>query len=137
MTAQLTHQVVSDTVQNTFITQFSLTVTSVTDFDLNGRHERLGKPGQKLTWIVYGRPAPPVPPLPSRALRWPNRERPHPEVDRLRHPAGGASRTSTPRKLAVQIRNPKLEIRNKWREKRMAKRNVQNLPGKAFRTFAV
>ena len=57
MTAQLTHQVVSDTVQNTFITQFSLTVTSVTDFDLNGQHERLGKPGQKLTWIVYGRPS--------------------------------------------------------------------------------
>ncbi len=57
MTAHLTHQVILDTVQNSFVTQFSLTVTSVSDFMADGQNQRLGKPGQKLTWIVYGRPS--------------------------------------------------------------------------------
>jgi hypothetical protein len=57
MTASLTHQVVLDTVQNTFITQFSLTITSVAEFTVDGHEYRLGKPGQKVTWVVYGRPS--------------------------------------------------------------------------------
>ena len=57
MTAHLTHQVVLDTVQNTFITQFSLTITSVAEFTVDGHEHRLGKPGQKVTWVVYGRPS--------------------------------------------------------------------------------
>jgi len=55
MTASLRHQVTLDTVQNTFITEFDLTVTSSDHFNVNGEHKRLGKPGQKITWIVYGR----------------------------------------------------------------------------------
>ncbi len=55
MTATLTHQVVLDTVQNTFITQFSLTVTSVEEFTVGTETRRLGRPGQKFTWVVYGR----------------------------------------------------------------------------------
>jgi hypothetical protein len=57
MTASLTHQVILDTVQNTFITQFSLTITSVSNFVLNGQTQRLGTVGQKMTWVVYGRPS--------------------------------------------------------------------------------
>jgi len=56
MTASLRHQVLFDTVQNTFITQFDLTITSVEHFKVDGQDQRLGNPGQKLTWIVYGRP---------------------------------------------------------------------------------
>src|SRR5215471_13255230 len=48
MTAALTHQVVLDTVQNSFITQFSLTITSVSNFVLNGQTQRLGTPGEKM-----------------------------------------------------------------------------------------
>ena len=57
MTASLTHQVMLDTVQNSFITQFSLTITSVTDFTVDGEVHRLGRPGEKVTWVVYGRPS--------------------------------------------------------------------------------
>jgi len=57
MTATLTHQVVSDTVQNSFITQFSLTVTSAEEFTVGGEAKRLGHPGEKFTWIIYGRPS--------------------------------------------------------------------------------
>ena len=57
MTASLTHQVVLDTVQNSFITQFSLTVISADAFTVGGETSRLGHPGQKFTWIVYGRPS--------------------------------------------------------------------------------
>jgi hypothetical protein len=56
MTANLRHQVVLDTVQNSFITQFELTIISAEPFKVDGADHRLGKPGQKLTWIVYGRP---------------------------------------------------------------------------------
>ncbi len=56
MTANLTHQVLFDTVQSTFITQFSLTITSAAEFRVGHEHLRLGKPGQKATWVVYGRP---------------------------------------------------------------------------------
>src|SRR5262249_36429514 len=52
MTANLTHQVLFDTVQNTFITQFSLTITSVADFQLGSAHLRLRSPGQKPTCAV-------------------------------------------------------------------------------------
>ena len=57
MTASLTHQVVLDTVQNTFITQFSLTVTSAEEFTVGTETRRLGRPGQKFTWVIYGRPS--------------------------------------------------------------------------------
>jgi hypothetical protein len=57
MTAHLTHQVIQDTVENSFVTQFSLTVTSVANFTADGEAQRLGRPGQNLTWIVYGRPS--------------------------------------------------------------------------------
>jgi hypothetical protein len=56
MTASLTHQVLLDTTVNKFITQFSLTVTSVTDFRVDHHDVRLAKVGQKYTWIVYGQP---------------------------------------------------------------------------------
>ena len=49
MTASLRHQVTLDTVQNTFITEFDLTVTSSDHFRVNGENKRLGKPGQKIT----------------------------------------------------------------------------------------
>jgi len=62
MTANLTHQVIFDTVQSTFITQFSLTITSVSDFQIGHDQLRLGKPGQKVTWVVYGRPNTPQTP---------------------------------------------------------------------------
>lgn len=61
MTASLSHQVILDTMENTFITQFSLTITSVSDFVLNGQTYRLGTVGQQVTWVVYGRPNPPNP----------------------------------------------------------------------------
>ena len=61
MTASLTHQVILDTVQNSFITQFSLTITSVSNFVLNGQTQRLGTPGEKMTWVIYGRPDPSSP----------------------------------------------------------------------------
>ena len=57
MTATLTHQVVLDTVQNSFITQFSLTVTSAEEFTVGGDTRRLGHPGEKFTSIIYGRPS--------------------------------------------------------------------------------
>jgi hypothetical protein len=56
LTANLTHQVLFDTIQNTFITQFSLTVISASDFLVGHEHVRLGQPGQRATWVVYGRP---------------------------------------------------------------------------------
>ncbi len=56
MTATLRHQVIQDTVETSFITQFDLTITSVQPFRVGGQEHRLGRPGQKLTWIVYGRP---------------------------------------------------------------------------------
>lgn len=56
MTATLRHQVIQDTVENSFITQFDLTVTWVQPFQVGDQEHRLGRPGQKLTWIVYGRP---------------------------------------------------------------------------------
>jgi hypothetical protein len=56
MTANLRHQVIQDTVENSFITQFDLTVTSTEPFTADGREHVLGRLGQKLTWIVYGRP---------------------------------------------------------------------------------
>jgi hypothetical protein len=56
MTATLRHQVVLDTVQNTFVTQFDLTITWADHFKIDDHNQRLGKPGQKVTWIVYGRP---------------------------------------------------------------------------------
>jgi hypothetical protein len=55
MTAHLTHQVVLDTVLNTFIAEFDLTIMSAEKFSRGGEEHRLGKPGEKLTWIVYGR----------------------------------------------------------------------------------
>jgi len=57
LTASLRHQVILDTANgNTIHMQFDLTVISAETFTVGDQKHRLGRPGQKMTWINYGRP---------------------------------------------------------------------------------
>jgi len=57
LTASLRHQVILDTANgNTIHMQFDLTVLSAETFTVGDQKHRLGRPGQKMTWINYGRP---------------------------------------------------------------------------------
>ncbi len=57
LTASLRHQVILDTANgNTIFMQFDLTVISAETFTVGDQKHRLGRPGQKMTWINYGRP---------------------------------------------------------------------------------
>jgi hypothetical protein len=63
MTAHFRQQVVLDVVQGNFSPTFDLTITAAEHFWWGGHQRRLGKPGQKLSWIAYGRAVPEVPGL--------------------------------------------------------------------------
>lgn len=57
LTASLRHQVILDTLNgNTIFMHFDLTVISAETFTIEDQQHRLGRPGQKMTWINYGRP---------------------------------------------------------------------------------
>jgi hypothetical protein len=57
LTASLRHQVILDTLNdNTIFMHFDLTVISAETFTVGDQRHRLGRPGQKMTWINYGRP---------------------------------------------------------------------------------
>jgi hypothetical protein len=57
MTASLRHQVILDTLSgNTIYMQFDLTVMSAETFTVGDQKHQLARPGQKMTWINYGRP---------------------------------------------------------------------------------
>lgn len=57
LTANLRHQVILDTANgNTLLMQFDLTLISAESFTVGDQEHRLGRPGQKMTWIIYGRP---------------------------------------------------------------------------------
>jgi hypothetical protein len=57
LTASLRHQVILDTLSgNTIFMQFDLTVISAETFTVGDEEHRLARPGQKMTWINYGRP---------------------------------------------------------------------------------
>ena len=55
--AELRHQVILDTANgNTLLMHFDLTVISTESFTVGHERHRLGRPGQKMTWTIYGRP---------------------------------------------------------------------------------
>ena len=57
LTASLRHQVILDTLNgNTIFMHFDLTVISAETFTVGDQKRRLARPGQKMTWINYGRP---------------------------------------------------------------------------------
>lgn len=57
LTASLRHQVILDSLNgNTIFMQFDLTVISAETFTVGDEKHRLARPGQKMTWINYGRP---------------------------------------------------------------------------------
>jgi hypothetical protein len=57
LTASLRHQVILDTADgNTLLMQFDLTIISAETFTVGDQKHRIGRPGQKMTWIIYGRP---------------------------------------------------------------------------------
>jgi hypothetical protein len=59
LTADLRHQAILDTANgNTLVVHFDLTIVSAAPFTTAAREQRLGKPGQKLSWTAFGRPNP-------------------------------------------------------------------------------
>ncbi len=62
LTASLRHQVIIDTITGAFTATFTLTVTSNSPFDFNGRALRMGKVGDKLRLTFQGHTNSPAPP---------------------------------------------------------------------------
>lgn len=59
LTADLRHQAILDTANgNTLVVHFDLTIVSATPFTTAAGEHRLGKLGQKLSWVAFGRPNP-------------------------------------------------------------------------------
>lgn len=57
LTASLRHQVILDTANgNTFLMHFDLTVISAETFTVGDQKHGLGRPGQRMTWTISGRP---------------------------------------------------------------------------------
>jgi hypothetical protein len=57
LTATLRHQVILDTLNNNTITvNFDLTVVSAETISVGEERHWLGRPGQKMSWMAYGRP---------------------------------------------------------------------------------